>query len=163
MQQDHGQSTTSPEISRRSRKRARSSSAEQATDGRPRSVPKTTGNSTVQQVLKNLLDSGISPELFNAIKAEALSPVNSREEHNMTSSNQSRLSPASNLHAHGADRSLNLKSARDVKQFPGLHHQHAPASLAALQGSSVDSDKEHQLVALFTQLIKGYALNADEV
>ena len=163
MQHYHGQSTTSADISRRSRKRARSSSPEQATDGRPRSVPKTTVNNTVQQALENLLDSGISPELLKAIKAEALSPISVREEYNTTSSNQSSLPQASNLHAHVADRSLNLKSARDVKQFPGLHHQHDPASLVAMQGSSVDSDKQNQLVGLFTQLIKAYALNADEV
>jgi hypothetical protein len=161
MQQYHEQSGASAEISRRSRKRARSSSAEQATDGHPRPVANTTGNGSVQQALKNLLDSGISPELLNAIKPEGLSPVSSREEHNMASSNQSRLSQASNLHAHGADRSLNLMSARDVKQFPGLHHLHAPASLAALQGSSVDSNKEHQLIGLFTQLIKAYVLNTE--
>ena len=161
MQQYHEQSGASAEISRRSRKRARSFSAEQATDGRPRPVPNTTGNGSVQQALKNLLDSGISPELLNAIKPEGLSPVSSREEHNMASSNQSRLSQASNLHAHGADRNLNLMSARNVKQFPGLHHLHAPASLAALQGSSVDSDKEHQLIGLFTQLIKAYVLNTE--
>jgi hypothetical protein len=159
MQQYHEQSTTSAEMSRRSRKRARSSSAEQATDGRLRPVPNTTGNGTVQQALRNLLDSGISPELLNTIKHEGLSSVSSREEHTTASSNRSRLSQASNLHAHGADRSLNLMSAGDVEQFPGIHHQHAPVSLAPLQGSSVDSDKEHQLIGLFTQLIKAYALN----
>jgi hypothetical protein len=163
MEHYHGQSTTSAETSRRSRKRARSSSPEHATDGHPRSVPKTTVNSTVQQALKNLLDSGISPELLNAIKAEALSPVSLREEYNTTSSNQSSLPQASNLHAHGADQNLKLKSGRDVKQFPELHQQHAPASFVAMQGSSVDSDKQNQLVGLFTQLIKAYALNVNEV
>jgi hypothetical protein len=118
MEHYHGLSTTSAEISRRSRKRARSSSPEQATDGHPRSIPKTTVNSTVQQALKNLLESGISPELLNAIKAEALSPVSLREEYNTTSSNQSSLPQASNLHAYGADRSPNLKSARDVSNSP---------------------------------------------